>query len=74
MNKRYNLSAIIDGDYIEFKKLFISRQAAIDYVYKYFSHHYIYDNQVVDEIFNSKHEIEYVLHNGDRFIVNRVYA
>ncbi len=72
MNKRYNLAAVIGGDYITFKRSFASRQAAIDYVYRYFNNHYIYDNQVIDEIFNSKHDIEYVLHNGDRFMVNRV--
>ena len=72
MSRKYILSAIINGNVKGFKKDFKSRDDAINYIYEYLNSRYIYNVQVTDEIYKSKHNVEYVLDGGDRFSIVRV--
>ena len=72
MSKGYTLAAVVNGDCKYFNKIFKSRQAAINYVYKYFESICFYNTQVEEEIYKSKHDVEYVMSDDNRFIVNRI--
>lgn len=68
----YELATIVNGDMVTFKKEFSSRQKALDYGYHYLEDNFIYDLQLEEEIKLGKHDVEYVLNNGDRLLINRV--
>lgn len=73
--KYYELKAVVDGDTAKLKRnLFATRGDAINYMFKYYRMHYIYNLQVVDEypINGNKHNIEYVCDFYNRFTINRV--
>ena len=72
MINHYSLIMVVRGHGVRSKKIFKSRDAAINYAFKYFKNNYVYDSQVMDcyELHN-KHEIEYVLSDHNRFIIGR---
>ena len=73
MSHIYTLSGVLNGKNITFKRLFSSRNAAIDYMFKYYEDHYFYNFQVEEEIIKSKHDIEYVYNYDNRFEVARLF-
>lgn len=73
MSHIYTLSGVLNGKRILFNKKFSSRNAAINYMFKYYEDHYFYDFQVEEEIVKSKHDIEYVYNFNNRFEVARVF-
>ncbi len=73
MSHIYTLSGVLNGKNIKFKRLFSSRNAAIDYMFKYYEDHYFYNFQVEEEIIKSKHDIEYVYNYDNRFEVARLF-
>lgn len=72
--KYYTLEAIIEGKDIKFNKVFKTRLSAIEYMFKYYDKHYMYDLMVNEEfaIEGNKHNVEYVCDDYRRFRVNRV--
>ncbi len=72
MNK-YTLEAIVDGEYIKFNRLFASRDAAIDYIFRYYDNHYLVNLAVNEEycIDGNKHDITYVYDYYNRFRIAR---
>ena len=72
--KYYTLQAIINGERKAFPNKFSSRDSAINFMFNYLDHAFIY-NKSIDEEYahgNNKHEIEYVCDQNTRFIINRV--
>ena len=72
MNK-YTLEAIVDGEYIKFNRLFASRDAAIDYIFRYYDNHYLVNLAVNEEycIDGNKHDIADVYDYYNRFRIAR---
>ena len=69
----YTLDAVIDHEFVDFKKQFGSRTEAINYMFQYYEDHALYSLQVRDEypVNDNKHCIEYVCNFHNRFIVAR---
>ena len=69
MKKYYDLHAVINGESHQFSKRFSTRDAAMDYVFKFFKNIYYRDLQIEDEyqVENNKHDIEYVFDHYNRF-------
>ena len=75
--KYYTLSATVNGENSKLdRKYFSSREAAIEYMFKYFDRHYLFNLQVNDEyqIGDDKHDIEYVCDYYNRFRITRQYC
>ena len=72
MSHTYTLSGVINGNNVTFNKSFSSRDAAINYMCKYYEQHFVENFQVEEEIEKSKHTIEYVCDYYNRFTVARV--
>ena len=74
--KRYTLQAVVDGEVVGFNKKFASRSKAIDYMFDYYSKHYIQNMQVDEEYYvnGNEHDIEYVCDYYNRFRIARVAA
>ncbi len=72
--KFYTLEAVVKGETVKFTKAFNTRNSAIDYMFKYYSKHYMHDLVVNEEfaIEGDNHNIEYICDNNDRFRINRV--
>ena len=72
MNK-YKLEAVVDGEYIKFAHLFKSRDAAIDYIFRYYDNHLMVNVEVNEEYFidGNKHDIAYVYDYYNRFRIAR---
>ncbi|MBQ8142684.1 MAG: hypothetical protein IJ194_05980 [Bacilli bacterium] len=73
--KIYTLNAVIHDKDIKFSKVFPTRSAAINYMFDYLrKEEYIYNAEVEEEypVNENKHDIEYVLSNNNRFVVNRL--
>ena len=72
MNK-YKLEAIVDGEYIKFARTFKSRDAAIDYIFRYYDNHLMVNLEVNEEYFidGNKHDIAYVYDYYNRFRIAR---
>ena len=70
---RYTLEAVVDGEYIKFDRTFESRNAAIDYIFRYYDNHYIMNVVVNDEycVDGNKHDIAYVYNYYNRFRIAR---
>ena len=68
--RRYTLDAVIDKEFVDFKKEFASRTEAINYLFDYLEDHYIFNGQLVEEYaLDNKHNIHYVLNNAISFNV-----
>ena len=66
----YTLDAVVDHEFVDFKKQFGSRTEAINYMFDYLEDHYIYNSQLIEEYaLDSKHNIHYVLNNANSFNV-----
>lgn len=74
MKKYYDLKAVINGESHRFSKHFSSRDAAMDYVFKFFKNTFYKDLQIEDEyrVEGNKHDIEYVFDHYNRFRITRV--
>ena len=72
MNK-YTLEAIVDGNYIRFRHQFKTRDAAIDYIFRYYDNHLLVNLEVNEEYFvdGNKHDIAYVYDYYNRFRIIR---
>ena len=73
MSHIYTLSGVLNGKRILFNKKFSSRNAAINYMFKYYESNCFYNFQVEEEIEKNRHDIEYVYDYNNRFEVARVY-
>ena len=75
MNK-YILEAIIDGKLTKFNRKFESRDAAINYIFRYYSRHYLFNLEVNDEYYvdDNKHDVAYVYDYYNRFRITRANA
>ena len=71
--KKYNLEAIVNGEYVKIKKRFSSREEAIRYVFHYYDNHYVVNLRVNEEycINGNKHDIAYVYDYYNRFRIAR---
>ena len=72
--KYYELSAVVNGENVRLKRsIFKSRGAAIQYMFAYYSSHYLYGLQVEDSfaLNGNKHNVEYVCNDYNRFKVTR---
>lgn len=74
MKKFYDLNAVVNGEFHQFSKRFSTRDAAIDYVLRYFSNYYDKCLFIEDEyeVENNKHDIEYKFDHYNRFRIKRV--
>lgn len=73
--KYYELTAVVDGEDIRLRKnIFRSRDDAINYMFKYYRNHYLFNLQVEDEyaVSGNKHCIEYICDTYNRFTVARI--
>ena len=70
---RYTLEAVVDGEYIKFDRTFASRDAAIDYIFRYYEDHNMVNVEVNDEycVDGNKHDIAYVYNYYNRFRIAR---
>ncbi len=71
--KKYILEAIVNGEYVKIKKVFSSRNEAMDYVFHYYDNHYVANVSINEEycINGNKHDIAYVYDNYNRFRIAR---
>ena len=72
--KYYTLDAIVNGHSVKLKRnAFTSRDDAINYMFEYYSEHYLYSLEVNEEniVGNDRHCIEYVCDFHNRFTVTR---
>ena len=72
--KYYTLTAIVNGHDVKLKRrIFATRDEAIDYMFAYYEDHYLYSLRVQDEhtVGENKHSIEYVCNFQNRFTVTR---
>lgn len=67
----YAVYGVVNGKDVHLKKLYSSRNAAIDGMFKYLDDHFISDIQVEEEVVKEKHTIEYVCNHSTRFTVAR---
>ena len=70
----YVLSAVVNGKDVKLKRrMFSSRDQAIDYMFDYYEKNYIYGLQVMDEhpVNGDKHDIEYVCNSYNSFTITR---
>ena len=72
MNK-YILEAVIDGKLTRFNREFKSRDDAINYIFNYYSDHYVFNLEVNDEYFidDNKHDVAYVYDYYNRFRITK---
>lgn len=72
--KFYALEAVVKGKNVNFTKTFDSRNDAINYMFKYYNKHYMYNLEVNEEVSidGDKHNVEYICDHNDRFRINRV--
>ncbi len=73
MSHIYTLSGVLNGKRITFNKKFSSRNAAINYMFKYYENNCFFNFRVEEEIEKSKHDIEYVYNYNNRFEIARVF-
>lgn len=64
----YKLCGFVRERYFNTKKIFRTRNEAIRYAFK---HHLPYNAQLVEEIFKTKHDVEYVCDDHIRFFISR---
>lgn len=70
----YTLQAVVHGNDAKLnKRVFSTRDEAINYMFDYFEKHYMYGLEVRDEhiVNNNKHSVEYVCNFHNRFTVTR---
>ena len=70
----YTLQAVVHGNNARLgKRVFATRDEAINYMFDYFERHYIYGLQVATEhiVNDNKHSVEYVCNYHNRFTVTR---
>ena len=65
--------AYIRNEHVDIKKLFASRNEAINYMFDYYNNHYVFNVELEDEYpQENKHDIHYVLDQYSSFNVTRV--
>ena len=70
----YTLDAVVQGNNAKLnKRVFTSRDEAIDYMFNYYEKHYIYGLQVETEhsVNDNKHSVEYICNYYNRFTITR---
>ena len=72
--KFYTLEAVVKGENVKFDKVFQSRESAMDYMFKYYQNHLIYNVAVDEDVYvnGNKHDVVYVCNQSNRFRINRV--
>ena len=64
--------AYIRNEHVDIKKVFASRDEAINYMFDYYNNHYIYNVELEEEYPQlNKHDIHYVIDQYDSFNVTR---
>ena len=64
--------AYIRNEHVDIKKLFASRNEAINYMFDYYNNHYVFNAELLEEYpQEGKHDIHYVLDQYDSFNVTR---
>lgn len=64
----YKLSGFVGERYFNSKKIFRTRNDAIRYAFK---HHLPGNAQLAEEIYRTKHDVEYVCDHYTRFFISR---
>ena len=74
--RQYKLSAVVEGRNVQFKKSFVSRSQALDYIFSYYNNHHLMNLYIDEEYYvnENKHDIEYVCDYSNRFRVTRIDA
>ena len=72
MSKFYTVRAIVHGEEKNIRRRFATRDAALNFVEKFYAKEGYYNFQVVDEYEKEKHNIEYVCDYFNRFNIKRV--
>ena len=69
----YNIKdAYIRNEHVDIKKVFASRDEAINYMFDYYNNHYIYNVELLEEYpQTNKHDIHYVINQYSSFNVTR---
>ena len=64
--------AYIRNEHVDIKKVFASRNQAINYMFDYFNNHYLYNAELEEEYSQgNKHDIHYVINQYSAFNVTR---
>ena len=64
--------AYVRNEHVDIKKVFASRNQAINYMFDYYNHHYIYNVELEEEYpQRNKHDIHYVINQYSSFNVTR---
>ena len=64
--------AYMNNQYVDIKRVFTSRDEAINYMFDYYNHHYIYNVELEEEYpQENKHDIHYVINQYSCFNVTR---
>ena len=64
--------AYIRNEHVDIKKLFATRDEAINYMFDFYNNHYLYNVELEEEYPQSnKHDIHYVIDQYDSFNVTR---
>ena len=64
--------AYMNNEHVDIKKVFTSREEAINYMFDYYNNHYIYNVELEEEYpQNNKHDIHYVINQYSSFNVTR---
>ncbi|MCQ2743134.1 MAG: hypothetical protein MJ239_07625 [Bacilli bacterium] len=74
MRNTYALSGTLNGRSVMFHKKFHSRDAAMDYMFKYYEYHLVFNPELDYTIEIDKHNINYVCTNGNVFNIRRKAA
>lgn len=72
--KLYILRGTIAGEPVTIKKMFKTREEAVDYMFLYSAKHYVFNLEVEDivNVHDDKHDLDYICNNSNRFNVRRV--
>ena len=64
--------AYIRNEHVDIKKVFASRDEAINYMFDYYNNHYVFNVELMEEYPQSnKHDIHYVINQYSSFNVTR---
>lgn len=72
--KFYTLEAVVRGENVKFNKVFTSRDSALDFMFKFYNKHYVYNVNVNEDVCvnGDKHNILYICDSSNSFRINRV--
>lgn len=72
--KLYTLRGNLAGQPVIIKKMFKSREEAVDYMFEYSKKQYVFDLQIeeIENVDGDKHNIDYICNHDNRFNVKRI--